>query len=257
MNILSVNNLCRMGREEPLFEGVTFGLDEGDKASLIGKNGTGKSTMLNTIAGLLPCDEGTVVINKSAGLSFLPQNPSFEANDTIRSHIFKSDSPKLKIIQEYLDVCAKLGNSTSESVQKEYDLLNQKMEQMDLWNYESQVSSILSTLGISDMSRKMGELSGGMVKKVALAQVLVEDTKLLLLDEPSMGLAPILVDEIFEIIKKISSAGTTILLVEQNAYKALSIANRAYILETGEITKDGKASDLITDKAVISAYLGG
>ena len=81
--------------------------------------------------------------------------------------------------------------------------------------------------------------------------------KIILMDEPSMGLAPILVDEIFEIIKKISSSGTTILLVEQNAYKALSIANRAYILETGEVTKEGNAKDLITDKAIISAYLGG
>ena len=107
------------------------------------------------------------------------------------------------------------------------------------------------------LSQLAGTLSGGEQQMLAMARALMSKPKLLLLDEPSMGLAPILVDEIFEIIKKISSAGTTILLVEQNAYKALSIANRAYILETGEITKDGKASDLITDKAVISAYLGG
>lgn len=228
MNILSVNNLCRMGREEPLFEGVTFGLDEGDKASLIGKNGTGKSTMLNTIAGLLPCDEGTVVINKSAGLSFLPQNPSFEANDTIRSHIFKSDSPKLKIIQEYLDVCAKLGNSTSESVQKEYDLLNQKMEQMDLWNYESQVSSILSTLGISDMSRKMGELSGGMVKKVALAQVLVEDTKLLLLDEPTNHLD---ISTIRWLQDYLRDTKRTVLMVTHDRYFLDAVCNNIFEID--------------------------
>ena len=107
------------------------------------------------------------------------------------------------------------------------------------------------------LSQLAGTLSGGEQQMLAMARALMSKPKLLLLDEPSMGLAPILVDEIFEIIKKISSAGTTILLVEQNAYKALSIANRAYILETGEITKDGNASDLITDKAVTSAYLGG
>ncbi|MCR5188295.1 MAG: ATP-binding cassette domain-containing protein, partial [Treponema sp.] len=102
-----------------------------------------------------------------------------------------------------------------------------------------------------------GTLSGGEQQMLAMARALMSKPKLLLLDEPSMGLAPILVDEIFDIITKISSSGTTILLVEQNAYKALSIANRAYILETGQITKTGKASDLIADKAVISAYLGG
>ena len=107
------------------------------------------------------------------------------------------------------------------------------------------------------LSQLSGTLSGGEQQMLAMARALMSKPKLLLLDEPSMGLAPILVDEIFDIITKISSSGTTILLVEQNAYKALSIANRAYILETGQITKTGKASDLITDKAVISAYLGG
>ncbi len=185
MNILSVNNVSKIGREEPLFTEVTFGLENGEKAALIGRNGSGKSTLLNTIAGVLTPDEGTVVINRSAGLSFLPQSPIFEPNDTIKEHIFKSPSPKLAIIQEFLEVCEKLAASESSSVQKRYEELNKKMEDKDLWNYESQVSSILSTLGISNLSRKMGELSGGMVKKVALAQVLVEDSQLLLLDEPT------------------------------------------------------------------------
>jgi ABC transport system ATP-binding/permease protein len=183
MNLLSINGLSKTGREEPLFTDITFGLNEGDKAAVIGRNGTGKSTLLSIIAGTLEPDSGSVVTAKDAGISYLPQNPVFNSGDTIRSHIFKSSSPKLEIIREYEDTCLLLGQN--KSAQKRYDELNQLMEKQDLWNYEAQIRSILSTLGITDMTRKMGTLSGGMVKKVALAQVLVEDTKLLLLDEPT------------------------------------------------------------------------
>lgn len=183
MNLLSINGLSKTGREEPLFTDITFGLNEGDKAAVIGRNGTGKSTLLSIIAGTLEPDSGSVVTAKDAGISYLPQNPVFNSGDTIRSHIFKSSSPKLEIIREYEDTCLQLGQN--KSAQKRYDELNQLMEKQDLWNYEAQIRSILSTLGITDMTRKMGTLSGGMVKKVALAQVLVEDTKLLLLDEPT------------------------------------------------------------------------
>ena len=188
MNILSINNLAKIGREKPLFTGVTFGIQEGEKAALIGRNGTGKSTLLATIAGVLVPDEGNVVINKEAGVSYLPQTPAFNQNDTIRQHIFKNNSPKLAVIREYEEICEELaeaGGTPAAGLQHRYEDIMHKMDMADLWNYEAQISSILSTLGISDMSRRMGELSGGMCKKVALAQVLVEDTKLLLLDEPT------------------------------------------------------------------------
>ena len=204
MNILSINNLAKIGREKPLFTGVSFGIQEGEKAALIGRNGTGKSTLLATIAGVLVPDEGTVVINKDAGVSYLPQTPVFNSEDTIREHIFKSKSPKLEVIREYEEICEELQQSSaivstgsttdttdtsdtivSTGLQNHYEAILHKMDTGDLWNYEAQISSILSTLGITDMSRRMGELSGGMCKKVALAQVLVEDTKLLLLDEPT------------------------------------------------------------------------
>ena len=188
MNILSINNLSKIGREKPLFTGVTFGIQEGEKAALIGRNGTGKSTLLATIAGVLQPDEGTVVINKEAGLSYLPQTPAVNENDTIREHIFKNHSPKLDVIREYEEICeemAQAAGTPSTGLQHRYEDIMHKMDTGDLWNYEAQISSILSTLGITDMTRRMGTLSGGMCKKVALAQVLVEDTKLLLLDEPT------------------------------------------------------------------------
>ena len=183
MNILSVSGVSKIGREAPLFTDVSFGMNEGEKAALIGRNGTGKSTLLKTIAGLLVPDAGRITVSNFAGISYLPQNHDFCADDTIRAHIFKSRSPKLEIIREYIESCSLIGQHSFN--QKRYDELQELMERQDLWNYEAQVSSILSSLGITDMSRKMGTLSGGMIKKVALAQVLVEDTKLLLLDEPT------------------------------------------------------------------------
>ena len=188
MNILSINNLAKIGREKPLFTEVSFGIQEGEKAALIGRNGTGKSTLLATIAGVLAPDEGSVVINKEAGVSYLPQTPAFNSEDTIREHIFKSKSPKLEVIREYEEICEEMGRTEGTpgtGLQHRYEDIMHKMDSQDLWNYEAQISSILSTLGITDMSRRMGTLSGGMCKKVALAQVLVEDTKLLLLDEPT------------------------------------------------------------------------
>ena len=172
MNILSINNLAKIGREKPLFTGVTFGIQEGEKAALIGRNGTGKSTLLATIAGVLQPDEGTVVINKEAGVSYLPQTPAFNPDDTIREHIFKNDSPKLAVIREYEEICEEMtqaGGTPTTGLQHRYEDIMHKMDSGDLWNYEAQISSILSTLGISDMSRRMGELSGGMCKKVALS----------------------------------------------------------------------------------------
>ena len=189
MNVLSIKDLGKIGRDAPLFSGVTFGLNSGEKAALIGRNGSGKSTLLACIAGTLSAEEGSIVTAKECGISFLPQNPTYNPQDTIRDHIFTSESTKLATIRRYEEVCRQLGESqdqkATQRLQDQLDSLSQEMTQRDLWNYESQIRLILTTLGISDLSPLMGSLSGGMVKKVALAQVLIDDTGLLLLDEPT------------------------------------------------------------------------
>ena len=228
MNLLSISNLSKIGREKPLFTAVTFGLQEGEKAALIGRNGCGKSTLLNTIAGLLPADEGSVVINKDAGISFLPQNPLYKAEDTIRQHIFKSESQKLKVIRQYLEIC----NNLNEKNQNEYDQILIKMDQQDLWNYESQISSILTTLGITNMSKKMGELSGGMIKKVALAQVLVEDTKLLLLDEPTNHLD---ISTITWLQNYLATTKRSVLMVTHDRYFLDAVCTNIYELARNKL----------------------
>jgi len=227
MNILSVNGLSKMGREAPLFKNVTFGLNEGEKAAIIGRNGTGKSTLLNVIAGVLNADDGQVIINKLSGVSYLPQNPEFDSENTIREHIFKSKSPKLEIINEYEDLCDKMGEGLTNGQQKRFDELSLEMDKGDLWNYESQIRSILGTLGINDLSRKMGTLSGGMVKKVALAQVLVEDTKLLLLDEPTNHLD---IQTIYWLQNYLHDTKRTVLMVTHDRYFLDAVCTNIYEL---------------------------
>ncbi len=216
-----------MGREAPLFKDVTFGLNEGDKAAIIGRNGTGKSTLLNVIAGVLPADDGQITINKLSGVSYLSQNPEFDGKNTIREHIFKSESPKLKIIREYEDLCDKMADGLTNGQQKRFDELTLEMDKGNLWNYESQIRSILGVLGINDLSRKMNELSGGMVKKVALAQVLVEDTKLLLLDEPTNHLD---IQTIYWLQNYLHDTDRTVLMVTHDRYFLDAVCNNIFEL---------------------------
>ncbi len=245
MNLLSIKDLTKIGREAPLFTDVTLGLDEGQKAALIGKNGAGKSTLFNCVAGVLAPDKGSVVFNKEAGFSYLAQTPAFDGDDTIRAHIFKSDSPKLKIINEYQSLCVNLGSLNPAQAER-YDALEKKMNDGDLWNYEAQISSILSTLGIHDLDRKMKTLSGGMAKKVALAQVLVEDTKILLLDEPTNHLDIKTISWLEDYLRSTSRA---VFMVTHDRYFLDSVCSDIYELERGRLTLyHGNYSDYLEKK---------
>lgn len=236
MSMLEVKDLVVSYGAIKALRGISFHVEQGEIITLIGSNGAGKTTTLHSLSNLIKKAEGSItfngvdITNLSAdkivkmGLIQVPEGRRVFANMSVK---------------ENLEMGAFLRND-KEQIKKDLE-----------WCYE------LFPRLKERLSQLAGTLSGGEQQMLAMARALMSQPKLLLLDEPSMGLAPILVDEIFNIIQKISSAGTTILLVEQNAYKALSIANRAYILETGEITKDGNASDLISDKSVISAYLGG
>jgi len=215
---------------------ISFDVEQGEIISLIGSNGAGKTTTLHSISNLIKKASGSIkfngtdITNLSAdkivkmGLIQVPEGRRVFANMSVKENLemgafLRKDKGQIKTDLEW---CYEL-----------FPRLKERLNQLS------------------------GTLSGGEQQMLAMARALMSKPSLLLLDEPSMGLAPILVDEIFDIVQKISAAGTTILIVEQNAYKALSIANRAYILETGQVTKSGLAKDLITDKAVISAYLGG
>ncbi|MCR4938652.1 MAG: ABC-F family ATP-binding cassette domain-containing protein [Treponemataceae bacterium] len=294
MNLLSVKELSKIGREAPLFTGVTFGLDEGDKAALIGRNGTGKSTLLNCIAGVIVPDEGQAIFNKDAGVSFLPQNPEFNPEDTIREHIFsrktdengritgKSDadtgkgsvgstktgknsssggkghsgvtvtatSPKLAIIHEYERLCDAIAEGDSSTkLKNDFETVSQLMADKDLWTYEAEVKSILTTLGISGhfLDNKMKTLSGGMIKKVALAQVLVEDTKVLLLDEPTNHLDIMTITWLEDYLR---NTKRSVLMVTHDRYFLDAVCSDIYELEHGKFNHyQGNFSQYLDKKA--------
>lgn len=234
MNILSVNEIEKMGRDELLFSDVTFGLESGEKTALIGRNGCGKSTLLSIIAGTLDADKGQVITNKQAGVSYLPQNPIFNANDTVSEHIFKSNSNKLAVIHQYEKICEKMQSGVTASIQKEFEELSHQMTVRELWNYENDIKSILTTLGIKDFDKKMGELSGGMLKKVALAQVLVEDTGLLLLDEPTNHLD---VETITWLEGWLVKTERAVLMVTHDRYFLDSVCTTIYEIDKKQLKK--------------------
>ena len=216
-------------------KGISFEVNEGEIVTLIGANGAGKSTTLNTISGLLHSKTGHIefmgeplnhvpshkVVSK--GLALVPEG----------RRIFLQMS-----VQEHLDMGAfsrRGGNidADMERVFEQFPRLKERRKQV------------------------AGTLSGGEQQMLAMGRALMSNPKLLMLDEPSMGLAPILVEQIFDIIKNLHKAGTTILLVEQNAQAALSVADRGYVLETGKIVTTGTGAELLASPAIKKAYLGG
>lgn len=234
--MLSVKDLYVSYGAINALKGISFDVNEGEIISLIGSNGAGKTTTLHAISNIIKKKSGSVTFN---GNDITNVQPDLIVKQNLIQvpegrRIFQNLT-----VKENLEMGAYTRNDTAE-IKKDMEMVFELFPRM-----KERVRQI------------SGTLSGGELQMLAMGRALMARPKLLLLDEPSMGLAPILVDEIFSIITKINSTGTTILLVEQNAFKALSISNRAYILETGNITKSGNAKDLISDPAVKAAYLGG
>jgi branched-chain amino acid transport system ATP-binding protein len=233
--VLKVENLHVYYGAIHALHGVSFGVEKGEIVSLIGANGAGKSTILRTLSGILRPREGSVVLNGQEittvpaeqivkmGMSHVPEGRRIFAPLTVRENIMmgaytRSDPSEIQ--------------ASMERGYKSFPRLKER---------ESQYG---------------GTLSGGEQQMLAMARALMSKPSLLLLDEPSMGLSPILVEEIFKIIVEINKQGTSILLVEQNAQMALSIANRAYVLETGRIVLSGGAKEIASNPEVKKAYLG-
>ena len=232
--LLQVDNLTVNYGAIRALRGVSFEVAEREIISLIGANGAGKTTTLHAISNIIKKAQGAVFFDGkdisaappdrivAAGLVQVPEGRRIFANLSVRDNLEMGAYTRRDPIRA--------------DMERVFDIFPRLKERV------RQVA---------------GTLSGGEQQMLAMSRALMARPRLLLLDEPSMGLAPILVDEIFSVIKGISETGTTVLLVEQNAYKALALASQAYILETGEIIKSGRAADLLNDEAVKAAYLGG
>lgn len=226
-------------------QGVSMRIPQGRIVTLIGANGAGKSSVIRSISGLVKDTKGEVLFTPAARDGSGPRTEQLlgkSPEDIIRRGI--SVSPEGRRILPHLTVEENL--MLGAYIRNDKEGIAQDID----WVY-----NLFPRLRERSW-QKGGTLSGGEQQMLAMGRALMSKPKLLMLDEPSMGLAPILVEQIFEIILKLNQTGTTILLVEQNAQMALSIANRAYVLETGHIVKEGSADTLMHDDAVRKAYLG-
>ena len=235
MAILEVKNLRVSYGVIEAIKGVSFEVEQGEIIALIGANGAGKTTVMQTINGLLPAKEGQVFLDGEnitnipahriilKGMTQVPEGRRIFQELTVFDNL---------MLGAYTRKDKKEFRATLESVSEKFPSLSERNKQI------------------------AGTLSGGEQQMLAMGRALMSHPRILLLDEPSMGLSPLYVNEIFQIIKEINEAGTTVLLVEQNAKKALSIANRAYVLETGRIVLSGDAKELMNDESIRKAYLG-
>ena len=234
-SILKVDNINVYYGSIHAIKGVSFEVNEGEIVTLIGANGAGKSTTLNTISGLLHSRTGSV--------SFMEEN--------------LAKVPAHKIVERGLALVPE---------GRRIFLQMTVQENLEMGAYTQGKSGIADDLEmvfeyfprLKERRKQIGgTLSGGEQQMLAMGRALMSHPKLLMLDDPSMGLAPILVEQIFEIIKNLHAAGKTILLVEQNAQAALSVADRGYVLETGKVVTTGSGAELLSSPAIKKAYLGG
>ena len=233
--LLSVKDLHVSYGAIKAVRGISFDINEGEIVTLIGANGAGKSTTLNTISGLIKPESGAIELE---GQSLV----GLKAHRIVERGLALCPEGRRVFTQMTVAENLEMGGYTRTDAENRETLEKVYAHFPRLKERRSQVA---------------GTLSGGEQQMLAMGRALMSRPRLLMLDEPSMGLAPILVQEIFEIIKQLNEAGTTILLVEQNANMALKVADRAYVLEIGQVKKTGTGAELLVDDDVRKAYLGG
>ncbi|GAB3180329.1 ABC-F family ATP-binding cassette domain-containing protein [Telluribacter humicola] len=240
MNYLSAENISKSFGEKWLFRNINFGLSRGDKVALIGTNGTGKTTFLNILAGLMPPDEGLVSLRKDIRLGYLDQSPSFDEALPVMEVIFASSNPVAQVVKQYEHALATSNNNELTAILGEMDSLK-------AWDFEAKAKEVLGRLGIHDVDARFGTLSGGQRKRVALAKVLLEDPDLLILDEPTNHLD---LDTVEWLENYLATQNTTLLIVTHDRYFLDKVCNNVVELDGGSAyTYKGNYSYFLEKKA--------
>tara|TARA_B100001059_G_scaffold64527_2_gene60561 strand:+ start:5337 stop:7217 length:1881 start_codon:yes stop_codon:yes gene_type:complete len=232
MNYLSVENLGKNYGERVLFEGLTFGLSQGDKMALIANNGTGKSSMLKIIAGADVSDEGSVTLRNGIRTGYLSQEPNFDNSLTIEKLITESQTEITKLIKEYEQALINIEKEHNSHNNNFLEELTAKMDKVNAWDYERRIKQILSKFNINDLSQEVGDLSGGQKKRLSLALLLLDEPELLLLDEPTNHLD---VEMIEWLEKYLQQQKITLLMVTHDRYFLDRVCNHILELEDGKL----------------------
>ncbi|MBV7508039.1 ABC-F family ATP-binding cassette domain-containing protein [Bacillus sp. sid0103] len=233
MKMLTVENVSKTYGEKQLFDSISFTIGEKERVGLIGINGTGKSSLLKIIAGLDTPDEGKIITSKDYSIAFLNQQPELDGDKTVLEQVFHGDAPILKLMRSYEKTLLDLSMSPDDTkVQDELFRLQKQMDALNAWDASTNAKSILMKLGIEDFTKRIGEMSGGQKKRVALAQVLIAEPDLLILDEPTNHLD---FDSVKWLEDYLSRYSGSILLVTHDRYFLDRVANRMFELDGGQI----------------------
>ncbi len=233
MLIMQIENLKKSYGERQLFDAVSFSIHEGDKIGLIGVNGTGKTSLLNALANIEPADSGSVTLPRGMKVSYLSQNPEFRPDQTVIEAIFEGSSPLLTLIRDYESALEHLENDPeNEKLQKQALSLQNRMDLEGAWEIESQIKTILTQLNIHDFDKPMGQLSGGQKKRVALAEALISDSQLLILDEPTNHMDSQTVEWLESALKQRKGA---LLMVTHDRYFLDRVVNKTIELDQGKL----------------------
>lgn len=246
MNLMTLENISKSYSEKKLLENISFGINEGEKIGIIGVNGTGKSTLLKIIAGVEFYDFGTITKSNKVRIEYLPQNPDYNEDFTVLQQVFKGTSEEMKLLLEYQETLDEINNNFNDSLNNKLISLQEKIDNLNLWDLESEAKMVLTKLGITNFNQKVKELSGGQRKRVSLASALITPCELLILDEPTNHLDNDTIDYLEEYL---NNRKGSLVMITHDRYFLDRVSNRIIELDKGRLFNyDGNYSTFLEKK---------